>query len=371
MMRIALALPRGRGRPFVCYGDLPFGKGGPLTKLELLRQHFPEHRWRFNVFYLLSGGTADFGLVARAKERGAKVVLNQDGVYYPAVRPGDWEAANEPMRRMLSLADYVFYQSEYARLAAERFLGKPDLSTGKPRLSAGKPRLSAGKPAVGSEVLYNAVDTALLKPASRRREGPFALLSTALLTNELRIGIFAHLLEALRILKSRRTDWRFVLATRLDAGEAGTGLRARVLERVEELGLSNFAVLGRPFARTDAVATYQQGDVYLHNMYNDCCPNGVLEAMACGLPVVYSATGGTPELVGAEAGIGVACPLDWERVHAPEPELYAGAISEVMDAYDGYSRAARERAVAKFDVKPWIKRHEAVFRQLLLGGSRT
>ena len=35
---------------------------------------------------------------------------------------------------------------------------------------------------------------------------------------------------------------------------------------------------------------------------NDPCPNVVLEAMACGLPVVHAASGGTVELVGDEAG---------------------------------------------------------------------
>ena len=52
-------------------------------------------------------------------------------------------------------------------------------------------------------------------------------------------------------------------------------------------------------------------------------PTVVLEALASGLPVVYSASGGTPELVGDDAGVGVPAPLDWEQDHPPAPEALA------------------------------------------------
>jgi glycosyltransferase involved in cell wall biosynthesis len=88
----------------------------------------------------------------------------------------------------------------------------------------------------------------------------------------------------------------------------------------------------------------------------------VLEAMACGLPVVCSASGGTPELVG-DAGIGVEAPLDWERDHPPEPEALAAAVHECTRRLDGLAAAARARAL-RFDVGGWIERHRVVFEAL-------
>ena len=67
---------------------------------------------------------------------------------------------------------------------------------------------------------------------------------------------------------------------------------------------------------------------------------GAYEAMACGCPVVYSATGGVPELVGEEAGIGVPGPRDWEDVHPPSAEKLAEAVVSVMSRGDERGRSS-------------------------------
>jgi glycosyltransferase involved in cell wall biosynthesis len=89
--------------------------------------------------------------------------------------------------------------------------------------------------------------------------------------------------------------------------------------------------------------------------------------MACGLPVVYSATGGVAELVGDEAGVGVPGPLDWNKDHPPAPEALAECILQVVGAREHFSRAARERTVNRFSVDGWLDRHRVVFENLITG----
>jgi glycosyltransferase involved in cell wall biosynthesis len=58
-----------------------------------------------------------------------------------------------------------------------------------------------------------------------------------------------------------------------------------------------------PLDSEGVAALLREHDVYLAPSRNDPCSNAVLEALACGLPVLYFRSGGHPELVG-DAGFG-------------------------------------------------------------------
>ena len=84
----------------------------------------------------------------------------------------------------------------------------------------------------------------------------------------------------------------------------------------------------------------RRNDVYLAPSRNDPCSNALLEALACGLPAVFRASGGHPELVG-EAGVGFEEPSE---VPAALDRLVAGLddrraairiapLAEVADRY--------------------------------------
>jgi len=87
--------------------------------------------------------------------------------------------------------------------------------------------------------------------------------------------------------------------------------------------------------------------------------------MACGLPVVFSASGGVPELVGPSGGVGVPAPLDWEKDHPPAPARMAEGVLKIVADYRSYSESARNRVVKCFDVRPWVQKHKIVFDNLL------
>ena len=87
--------------------------------------------------------------------------------------------------------------------------------------------------------------------------------------------------------------------------------------------------------------------------------------MATGLPVVYARSGGVPELVGDEGGIGVPHPDGFERDEPPTADQLADAVTRVLADLPTYASAARQRAVERFSLEPWLDRHAALFDELL------
>ena len=149
------------------------------------------------------------------------------------------------------------------------------------------------------------------------------------------------------------------------AGRMSPETERMLRERVERSDMKNKVQFLGEYNQDQAPGVYHSADMLLHTQYNDVCPSVVLEAMACGLPVVYSKTGGTPELVGEEAGCGVPSELNWDVPQPPDSSVLADAVVSLKDRLTEASRAARRRVVENFDLANWIRRHESVFHGLL------
>jgi glycosyltransferase involved in cell wall biosynthesis len=317
---------------------------GGRVKLQHLDAAFPSTPSGFNVLYLVSSAPPPGAalIVRAARARGARIVWNQDGVAYPAWYGRGFEVVNRPMARLLHQADHVIYQSGFCRVAADRYLG---------------PR--AGP----SEILHNTVDTSVFTPHGRVRDGAgpvLVLAGTHGFWYRLRTAI-----EALAHIRRERPAARLLVAGPLAWTARASEAVADVRRHARAFGVEEAVELAGSFAQAAAPDLLRRGDLLLHTQYNDACPSIVLEAMACGLPVVYSKTGGVPELVGEEAGLGVGGETSWEREIPPDPEALALATLRVCEDLPSFSAAARRRAVERFDVRPWVERHREIFQRLL------
>jgi glycosyltransferase involved in cell wall biosynthesis len=323
---------RRRSGVRVFYGhDVVPAQGEPVAggtaKFQRLARRFPNHRTDFNLLYLSTTWLPrDLRpLLALTRRRHIPVVLNQNGVAYPGFAGADTDKLNRPYRAALTAADHVLYQSEFCKLSADTFLGAP----------------------AGSwEVLYNAVDVEHFTPRNEPlSNGPVLLLGgdqTQAYRLELALRTLALLPEA-----------RLLVSGRLVSDPAPLLAELGVAARVEFTGR---------YAQRDAPDVFRRAHLMLHTKVRDPCPSAVIEAMACGLPVVYPASGGTVELVGDEAGIGVPHPDDsWERDEPPQPAELAEAVQRVLAERERYAAAARARAVERFALRPWLDRHAELF----------
>jgi glycosyltransferase involved in cell wall biosynthesis len=99
--------------------------------------------------------------------------------------------------------------------------------------------------------------------------------------------------------------------------------------------------------------------------HNDPCPNAVLEALATGLPVLYSSSGGVPELVGDDAGVGLPVEQTFDYPAVPAADDIAKGMEAILRGSEPMSKEARKRAVERFSLSHWYSRHEAVFDKLI------
>ena len=151
----------------------------------------------------------------------------------------------------------------------------------------------------------NAVDVTMFSPAaSPPADGPVLLLGGDQ-TQRYRLELA---LDTLAVLRRTHAEARLLVTGRLESP-------AEPL--IHDLELQDHVFLLGEYAQRDAPSIFRRAHVLLHTKVEDPCPTLVLEAMASGLPVVYPASGGTVELVGDEAGIGVPHPDTWERDEPP------------------------------------------------------
>ena len=340
--RWARLLAAGRPKPGlrVFYGhDRVPGEGEPVAggtaKFQRLARRFPNSSTGFSLLYL--GSTSlprDLEPLLRlARRRGIPLVVNQDGVAYPGWAGEATEGLNARYRRALQAADHVLFQSRFSKESSDLFLGEP-----------------GGR----WEILYNAVDVREFSPAATvPDDGPVLLLGgdqTQAYRLELALRTLARVLEG-------EPAARLLVAGRLVSPAEPLLDELRIRDRVE--------LVGR-YAQRDAPALIRRAHLLLHTKVKDPCPSAVIEAMACGLPVVYPASGGTAELVGDEAGVGVPHPDSWEHDEPPTPDALAEAVEKVLAARPAYAVEARKRAVERFSLEPWLDRHEELFSELTL-----
>jgi sugar transferase (PEP-CTERM/EpsH1 system associated) len=149
------------------------------------------------------------------------------------------------------------------------------------------------------------------------------------------------------------------LATRLRLVLVGDGpMRARIEQRLQQAGVAALAWL--PGERRDVPQLMQGLDLFVLPSQAEGISNTILEAMACGLPVLATAVGGNPELV--DAGVS-----GW-LVPAGDPAAMAAAIDQAAadpQAARRVGAAGRQRVESRFSLQAMLGAYDALYRGLL------
>jgi glycosyltransferase involved in cell wall biosynthesis len=92
-----------------------------------------------------------------------------------------------------------------------------------------------------------------------------------------------------------------------------------------------------------------------HLMYcaevNPPCPNSVIEALACGLPVIGFDSGALKELVSDDAGCIVPYGANPWKLEMPDIESLALGAEKILDKQNQFRTSARQRAESHFGLE--------------------
>jgi glycosyltransferase involved in cell wall biosynthesis len=179
-----------------------------------------------------------------------------------------------------------------------------------------------------------------------RAEGPLAATVTVL-RPEKGVDVF---LEAVPLILERMPEARLAV---VGSGSEEAALRERARSLAGEPRF-RFLAFEPPAARH-----LRAIDVFVMASLREGLPIGVLEAMACGVPQVATAVGGTPEAVTADTGV---------LVPPSDPAAVAEATVRLLrdpELRRRMAEASRRRHAQAFTVERMVGETEALYREVL------
>lgn len=204
----------------------------------------------------------------------------------------------------------------------------------------------------------NGVDTDRFAPVKARPKGLRAQWGVP--ENALLVGFIGRLspekgpdifLRAARVMQHLEPDVHFVMV--------GEGPLRHDLQRfVQQYNLRDRVhMVG---LQSDMPAVYAQLDVVLSTSQTEAMPFALMEAMACGLPVVASRVGGVPDLIQhGETGWLIGAGADQEAAQR------VSALCASKDERERMGRLARQRCIDRFSMELSSGAMVALFQRLV------
>ena len=228
--------------------------------------------------------------------------------------------------------------------------------------------VAVGLPAEKLTLIPNGVDLATYNPQAADRS--VFRDSIGVGASDFLIGFVGRLawekgpdkfIKAAQYILSQRPSIHFALA--------GTGLMAKELQQaIQHAGIGANVHMTGVWAETRQI--YPALDLMLHTSRADAMPLVILEAMACGVPLVAIGVGGIPELIEA-GGTGILIGTnEWPGIVSEYPGDWEGVAKAAVHLFDHpallkrMASASVRRAEALYDIRKSAAMTAEVFRKL-------
>ncbi|MBN2270767.1 MAG: glycosyltransferase family 4 protein [Sedimentisphaerales bacterium] len=183
-------------------------------------------------------------------------------------------------------------------------------------------------PSVSIDVIPNGVDLDKFSPAQGGvKAESIRLLTVGRLSATKRVEM---LIEAAEILHNDGLDVRLTIA-------GGGAMEGRLQQMIEQKGLGEIVEMAGRVEAEQMPALYRQSDILVSATMQEGMSNAMLEAMACGLPIVTTRCEGVGELIGDNGTV-------VEQGGARAIADAVRSLAENRKRYEQMTKAARTRA---------------------------
>lgn len=271
---------------------------------------------------LVLAGTKNLLPLWRAHSRGQRIVQRLDGVNW--VHRVRWAGLRYTVRAIYGnanlsfiraqLADKVIYQSQFIKGWWEDWYGIAR---------------------VPASVILNGVDLKQYSP-NGTHERPSDLYRLLVVEGSLKGGLDSGLFHAVELAKrlAKKFKIELVIVGRVDE-------RTKIKLVHQDTFKIQFI---NAVPREEVPYLERSSHLFFSAEVNPPCPNSVIEALSCGLPIIGFDTGSLSEIVQGDAGRLVPYGANQWKLEKPDIPALANAAEEVLQNNEPYRTSARKQA---------------------------
>jgi len=224
----------------------------------------------YDVLFLIVQGPLSDLIYAKLNKK--KIFQRLDGVYYWSV--SGWRFLLLNLKAMIIrhlLASHTIYQSQYSKLCCNLFL---------------LPKIYEK-----STLIYNGIDTKIFSPKGKKINLRDKVSQPVFITvsDFRRLDQISPLINLVKMFRLKyNPNTKFIIIG---------NFRGQVASYPGQFSDDNLLEFKGLVPNSLLPEYLRSADIFLHSHLNPPCPNNVLEAMACGLPICGVGDGAMPELI--------------------------------------------------------------------------
>jgi glycosyltransferase involved in cell wall biosynthesis len=279
---------------------------------------------------LVVGGTKQLHTIWRARKKGIRVVQRLNGMNWIHTKKNTGikhYLRSEYGNMILStirkhLADALVYQSQFARSWWQTAYGRSN---------------------VEATVIYNGVDLDEYTP-SGPHDRPGDHIRVLLVEGHLGEGNESGLMNAVQLVEQLNQR----LSQPVELMVAGK-VPQKIIEKFSKLTKVWINWVGI-IQRNEIPKLDRSAHLLFSADLNAACPNSVIEALACGLPVVAYSTGSLPEILQNDAGRTAPYGSNYWELEKPDVSLLVEDAMEILNNLEYFQQQARKQAENLFSL---------------------